>query len=293
MAETLLTIEDAKRHLGPGGKIKDLVRHISVVSRIDAFLEDLNVEPPAPLKVSFDLNSIRHGSIFHPSSIGSTSGKSLDGKYSIGCARLLYYDYIGAEQTGAIEPRLRRIFDTGSAIHAQLQAYLGEIVRRSEGVEEFTPEAFFHPGNNKAADSYDIAGSTDGIYVMHEPANIRFGVEIKSINDAGYQKTTNPHAEHLMQGTVYQHCLDLPAMLFVYYNKNDSSMAEFVQVYDERRWDAIAKKLDRVREMALKEEEPEREDGWHCMTCKYKAICNPPKKSKNEGAKMFNTSRRR
>jgi len=260
--------------------MKGLLRHISVVARIDAFLEDLNAEASSPMQVKFLLNDHRKSNVFHPSSIGSLTGKSLDGKYPVGCARFLYYDYTGAESEGSTEPRLRRIFDTGSAVHGQLQAYLAEIARRSGGTEEFTPEAFFDPDHNEVADAFDIAGSTDGIYLIHDPVQIRFGVEFKTINDAGYQKTSGPHQEHLIQGTVYQKCLDLPVMVFVYYNKNDSSMAEFVQIYDERRWDAIAQKLDMVRDLALKREEPGREDGWHCMNCKYKAVCKPPKRSR-------------
>lgn len=295
MADKLLTIEDAKFHLGAHGNMKGLMRHISVVSRIDSFLEDLNAEAASPMKVEFLLNDHRRSNVFHPSSIGSLSGKSLCGKYPVGCGRFLYYDYIGAESEGAIEPRLRRIFDTGSAVHGQLQAYLAEIARRSGGTEEFTPEAFFEPGSNEVADMFDIAGSTDGIYLIHEPVQVRFGVEFKTINDAGYSKTSSPHPEHLIQGTVYQKCLDLPVMVFVYYNKNDSSMAEFVQIYDERRWEAITQKLDRVRDLAMEKQEPEREDGWHCSTCKYKVVCKPPKRSRAASvasASVFKKDRR-
>lgn len=292
MAEnrSLLSIEDVER-----GFPKELLRYASVVARIDSFLEDLNSEPATPMEVAFKLNDHRKGKIFHPSSIGSQTGKSLCGKYPMGCARFMYYDYVGEKSEGAIEPRVRRIFDTGSSVHAQLQSYLEEIARRSGGTEEFVKEAFFSPDSNEWADRYDIAGSTDGIYIINEPDQVRFGLEIKTINDAGYQKTSSPHPEHLMQGTVYQRCLDLPIMVFLYYNKNDSSLAEFVHVYDERRWEAIVKKLAFVRDCAFRQADPpDREDGWHCMSCKYKGACKPPKRSRaSAGASMFTTSRRK
>jgi CRISPR/Cas system-associated exonuclease Cas4 (RecB family) len=276
----LLTIADLQKYEGKQDDLRKLLRQVSVVSRLDAFLEDLNSEPNAPMPVAFTLNSHRAQKCFHPSSIGSLTGKSLCEKYPMGCSRILYYDYVGADSEGAIDPRLRRIFDTGSAIHAQLQAYLMEIAHRSDKAEDFMPEAFFSPEISQIADQYDISGSTDGIYKILKPDRIHFGIEIKTINHAGYEKTTSPHPEHLIQGTVYQKCLDLPVMLFVYYNKNDSSIAEFVQVFDEKRWEAITRKLDYVRDHALREEEPSREDGWHCSTCKYKAICKPPKRSR-------------
>ena len=66
-------------------------------------------------------------------------------------------------------------------------------------------------------------------------------------------------------------------MVFLYYNKNDSSLAEYVQVFDEDRWLSITKKLDYVRECALKGEEPPQEISFGCRNCKYAKICKPPK----------------
>ena len=260
---------------------KRLLGLATVIDRIDSFLEDQNITPVEVLPVKFDLGVHRRTGIFHASSVGSASGKSLCGKYNIGCARLLYYDYTGADAEGAWEPRMRRLLDTGSAIHAQLQAYLEVIAKNSDGAQEFTPEADINPDENPIAQVMDLSGHTDGIYSVIEPVDkVRFGIEIKTINDAGYQKTSGPHQEHITQGTIYQKCLDLPLMVFVYYNKNDSSVAEFVQVFDERRWDAIVKKLNMVRECAFREVPPDHEPGWHCSNCKYKAVCKPPRRGR-------------
>jgi CRISPR/Cas system-associated exonuclease Cas4 (RecB family) len=261
--------------------VREAVTLASVATRIESFLEDMNVDP-VKLHAEFDLGSAgRRTSIFHASSIGSQSGKSLDGKYPMGCGRELYYSLIGASSEGNWPPRNRRILDTGTAVHAQLQAYLTEIAKRSDGTETFVPEADINPNTNEIADQMDISGHTDGIYtVTTEKDVVRFGLEIKTINDAGYKKTSGPHAEHLMQGTVYQKCLDLPIMVFLYYNKNDSSIAEFAHVYDARRWEAIENKLNFVRECAMDEEPPERELGWNCKTCKFAGVCKPPKQSR-------------
>lgn len=286
----LVSIKDLK-----GRYPKRLLGLATVIARIDSFLEDLNVEPIKRLPVAFDLGQNRRTHIFHASTIGSATGKSLCGKYSMGCARQLYYDYIGAPAEGAWEPRMRRLLDTGSAIHAQLQAYLEVIVKNSNGEEEFVPEAVIDPNDNPVAEVMDISGHTDGIYlVKHGDDRVRFGLEIKTINDAGYQKTSGPHPEHLMQGTIYQKCLDLPLMVFLYYNKNDSSVAEFIHVFESRRWDAVVKKLDMVRECAIREAPPEQETGWHCSNCKYKGICKPPRRGRGaHSAKTAATFRSR
>lgn len=288
----LLTIKDLEK-LTPS-IVKKLLPQASVVSRIHSFLEDLNVEPIKHLVATFDLGQDRRKNVFHSSTVGGASGKSLDGQYSMGCGRLLYYDLVGEESEGAWEPRMRALLDTGSAVHAQLQAYLQEVAKRSGGTETFEPEAGIDPDNNEVADFLDISGHTDGIYTVTVPGlTIRFGIEIKTINDAGYKKTSGPHPEHITQGTIYQKCLDLPVMVFVYYNKNDSSMAEYAQVFDKRLWEAVVKKLEYVREHAYKLEPPERENGWHCSNCKYRKVCTPPRRTRGPEARVTSAFRKR
>lgn len=276
---------------------KRLLGVASLITRIDSFLEDLNVEPLSTLPVHTDLGGKRRTGVFHSSTVGSTSGKSLCGKYSMGCGRQMYYDYTGAPSEGSWEPRMRRLLDTGSVIHAQLQAYMEVIAARSEGSETFTPEADIDPENNPVAQLLDLSGHADGIYrITSTPDQVRFGVEIKTINDAGYQKTSGPHQEHLTQGTIYQKCLDLPLMVYFYYNKNDSSVAEFIHIFDELRWAAIVKKINMVREHAYKDVPPEQETGWHCSNCKYRGICKPPRRGRGgsnaKTAAVFRTQKR-
>lgn len=276
---------------------KRLLNIATVIARIDSFLEDLNATPVSSLPIAFDLGVRRRTGIFHASTVGSSSGKSLCGKYSMGCARQMYYDYTGAPSEQAWDPRMRKLLDTGSAIHAQLQGYLEVIAANSDGAEEFTPEADIDPDENPVAQKMDLSGHADGEYIVTSGVDrVRFGLEIKTINDAGYQKTKNPHPEHLIQGTIYQKCLDLPLMVFLYYNKNDSSVAEFVHIYDHRRWEAIVKKLNMVRECAFNEVPPEHEAGWHCSNCKYKTICKPPRNGRGartaKAAATFRTQKR-
>ena len=266
---------------------KSLLANVTIVNRIEAFLEDMNL---TPTKMVGDIvlgDSSRRTHVFHASSIGSNTGSSLCGKYTMGCGRMLYYTYIGAPSESSWEPRMRRILDTGTGIHKQLQLYIHEHANRTNGEEEFEDEADINPDTNTVADQLDISAHVDGIYQIHVPAEIQFGLEIKSINDAGYKKTSGIHPEHSIQGTVYQACLDLPVMLFLYYNKNDSSMAEFVQTFDKFKWAAIEAKLNMVREHALSNTEPPQESSYACHNCKYKKVCNPPKKLSGAVGRQF------
>lgn len=245
--------------------------NVQVISRIESYLEDLNLEQ----------HSKRLG-VFSASDIGTKGGHSLCGKYPMGCARMLYYRYCGEEPHSRIDPRLRRIFDTGSKIHEQLQGYLHKIALASDGAEVFVDEAGFNEENSRVAAEYEIESTTDGIYevTVSKPLDLRFGIEIKSMKAEIFQDLSGPLIDNVVQSTIYMACLDLPVMVILYYNKNDSSMAEFVEVFDDEIWNAVVDKINYVRMHAVNGEPPPREDGYHCKTCRYAHICNPPKEKK-------------
>jgi CRISPR/Cas system-associated exonuclease Cas4 (RecB family) len=249
-----------------------------VIPRIEAYLEDQNlvrnyVEGPTE-------GSQRRLGVFSASDIGNKTGLSLCKKYPMGCARILYYRYLGVQPLEQIPPRSRRIFDTGTAIHLQLQGYLKEIAAATNGAETFADEVKVSPENNIVARNLDIESSTDGMWVINVKGeiNLRFGVEIKSINDAGFKKLNGVEPYHVVQVHLYMGCLDLPIMIVLYYNKNDSTMVEYPIKFSSEVWDAIVAKIYYVRERAVEEKPPEREAGYHCRTCRYAHVCEPPKR---------------
>ena len=268
---------------------RQILQYATIAGRIEEFLENMNIEPIKNIRASFNLGSgDRETYIFHPSDVGSINGKSNCGNYHIGCSRKLYYNYIGVKPSPTVKPRNRRIFDTGTAIHTQLQSYLTEIAKLSGGHEHFVKEAEINPKYNDIADIYDITGHTDGVYTITEASyKLRFGVEIKTINTDGYAKTLKPHPEHVTQGTIYQKCLDLPIMLFLYYNKNDSHMVEFPILFNQNHWNAIVDKLNMVRKDAIEEQPSKQEVGWYCVNCPFKPTCNPPRRTNRPNTKTI------
>ena len=251
---------------GDAGEIRKILGHVQVIPKIESYLEDLNLEEhPHSLGV------------FSASDLGNKTGRSLCGSYPVGCARLLYYRYVGVEPRDKIPPRLRRIFDTGTKIHEQLQGYLHRIAETLDA-ETFVDEAKIDENSSAVADSFDIKSTTDGIWSISAPElDLRYGLEIKSMNGDLFKKLNGPEAYHTVQSHVYMACLDLPFMVILYYNKNDSSMAEFAVPFNHAMWAAVVEKINYVRTRAMDEEEPEREIGFHCRTCRYAYICKPPK----------------
>jgi len=257
---------------------KNLIKYASVTDRIEAHLEDMNALT-VKIPVEFTLgNAGRPKGVFSASTVGEISGKSLNGRYPMGCARKMYYAYTGAKSEGAWETRLRRRLDEGTAVHALVQSYLHEFANQHEDSEKFESEVVVSPDTNDIADRYDLSGHADGIYTVDTPkGKIRFGLEIKTASDNQFKGTSCPHPEHLIQGTIYQKCLDLPIMLFLYWNVNDCQIAEYIQVFDENRWDAVVAKVDFVREQALAGKMPDQEVTFSCRNCQYKGACKPPR----------------
>jgi CRISPR/Cas system-associated exonuclease Cas4 (RecB family) len=200
----------------------------------------------------------------------------------MGCNRVLYYRYVGEEPDKKFPPRTLRIFHTGSKIHEQLQGYMNEISRRSEGADVFADEVHMHPSNSEVANQYEINSTTDGLWVVKIPkVHIRFGLEIKSIKAELFKDiSSSPSPDNIVQSTVYMACLDLPLFNILYYCKNDSVMAEFPILFDPKIWKAVTDKIDFVRKHAVDEEPPTREAGFHCRYCRYAHICKPPKTTK-------------
>lgn len=260
----LTTIADLES-LGEA-ELRQGLRHVQLIPRIEAYLEDMNLEEHK-----------QELGVFSASDIGSAGGKSLCGRYPMGCGRKMHYRYIGTEAHEHIDPRLRRIFNTGTMIHLQLQDYLKEICKRSEGTEQFTDEKPILPSTSKTADILDIVSTTDGEYIILGDDHIRFGLEIKSINTDEFKSMSKPKEEHVVQSVVYMGCLDIPVFLILYYDKNTSSMAEYLVKFDPKLWAAIVAKINYVRECTTNDQEPPQEPGFHCRTCRYAYVCKPPK----------------
>jgi CRISPR/Cas system-associated exonuclease Cas4 (RecB family) len=198
----------------------------------------------------------------------------------MGCARMLYYRYISEEPEEALKPRSRKIFNTGTKIHEQIQEYLHEVAKLAGASFKFADEVRFKVSNNKFADKYDIESTADGVVEVKTSSSIRFGLEIKSIKSELFSKLSSPKPEHIIQSHVYMRCLDLPLMVILYYNKNDSSVLEFPIVFDYKIWKAIADKIDYVRKCAIEKKAPGKEPHFFCKECKYYHICGSEPKAK-------------
>ena len=198
-----------------------------------------------------------------------------------------------------IEPKLRMIFDLGHGVHDMFQKYG---MRGAWGDKRaYFPEFPIDPDKKNQqgdtllpnAEAFWIKGSVDALlhpYIIHVPGigdvSLRVIHEYKSINDNGYSRLNSPKADHKWQATIYSKVLNVPIVVYIYLNKNNSFMADFPVPFDPGLWNAIEDKIDAVqRNVEAGTRFPWEETSAvlnprDCTECGYHKICNPPAPTK-------------
>ena len=111
------------------------------------------------------------------------------------CQRANYYSRVLTQNTVLIDPRLRRIFENGDGVHERLQTYFEKMGRMMMSEMPLID------------DDYLIQGHTDGLITYANGERLAV-LEIKSINDNGYNQLKAPKSEHIKQAMVYLHCAE-------------------------------------------------------------------------------------
>ena len=133
-----------------------------------------------------------------------------------GCKRSVAFRMRGVSRDVSVNPRLRRIFDTGSAIHEQIQGYLLQ-----EGVLQVKEAPVF----NK---SLNLIGHTDGILEL-APLELAI-LEIKSINTDECSRLKEPKPQHKFQANTYMLFLEIVRKRV---NKSKSKEAAMDMLWEE------------------------------------------------------------
>ena len=162
--------------------------------------------------------------VFHPSQLGQK------------CDRLLYLGYNGYLTNYTIVPKLTRIFGCGSALEDRVAKYftgMGILRERELPVKLEEPP---------------ISGRIDFIIAHGEHGPMP--VELKSINNAGFNKLTSaPKPEHLVQLQLYLCLWPVPYGTVLYENKDNQDLKAFLVEYDADMQEAIFDRIRRIMEM--------------------------------------------
>lgn len=184
------------------------------------------------------------------------------------CLRRIWYDMTGElEEISSFTPELLLIFDVGHAIHGMLQSY----AHQTYG-DKYEDEV------RSVVEDLMISGSMDGKVDL---GHVRIGHEYKTASNRSYTDITRkgaPKIEHLWQVTPYMVANDLPLMTFIYFNKDNSSMAEFTVPFPEEIWAQVEAMMEEVINAPDDGPGPVKPDGseispFRCKDCVYNHGC--------------------
>ncbi|HLO11185.1 MAG TPA: Dna2/Cas4 domain-containing protein [Pseudoneobacillus sp.] len=221
--------------------------------------------------------SAKHaGGKFYPSSIGK-------------CLRAIVLQMMGV-QGEEIEPRGLSIMNNGTYFHERMEKTLTQagIVVASE-LPLKNPELLIsgrldliiknfeeHKPNKKIIKLLNDAG--DAVY--EGPSNDVLIVELKSINDKGFQylqKKNEPKEEHVWQLHLYMHMTGIHRGLLLYENKNDQNLMDYFVDYDKNIADSVMLKIKKAAYYYKSGKLPQCEfakDSFQCKYCSYKQYCH-------------------
>jgi len=191
-------------------------------------------------------NNPPRAGVFHPSQVGQP------------CDRLLYLGYSGLLEAYTIVPKLARIFGCGSSLEDRVAKYfthMGVLIDRELPV---------------TLDDPPISGRID--FIINHGDIGPMPVELKSINNAGFNKLTSfPKPEHLVQLQLYLALIPLPLQqpaeygTVLYENKDNQDLKAFLVEYDKQKIDAI---FNRCKAIMAMETCPTRCGGDRWCACK-------------------------
>jgi CRISPR/Cas system-associated exonuclease Cas4 (RecB family) len=191
------------------------------------------------------------------------------------CMLKIYYQMIGEEGKGKFDFRLQLIFALGTQIHLMFQGYgrkgawgswYKDEVRISEEYQEIAHKLFLEG----SADAENILVIEDVEGPIYEVGIIH---EYKSINDAGFKKLAGPKPEHKMQAIVYAKALDRPIVVYLYMDKNDSTLTDFPVPFNRTMWNQMEEKFIRLNQFYDAHDPPPGTTGYHCRECEFFYLC--------------------
>lgn len=282
----ILTISDLDEEWAP--LIKDTLEDHDFPSELERWSLEAakrRVFYSAPL----DWNRPRLKKVFHPSALSGD------------CDFKLFLDLWGAEYVPKQSKALQMVYDTGTAVHGQLDylfmthaadheyAFIPEIGFKPSYIEDNTGEENKLWIGSRRIDELRMAGHADGLMtrvfrIDGQEVRLRIVFEFKTISSSGFRKlTSTPHLAYVKQVHAYMTCLDVGVTVLLYINKDNSNMAAFPLIYNPSTWKPLEARLLNVRALRKKYQEPKKKTGNGCRSCGYLEVCAPPLPKRRRG----------
>jgi CRISPR/Cas system-associated exonuclease Cas4 (RecB family) len=197
------------------------------------------------------------------------------------CLRQVGYTLKNFKKVPQVPVDMAQRFEHGSALHEMIQRHLRYMANMSG--HRFKFEAEVSTADTPLGKRYGITSSCDGVCTWFNDDGtplLRIGLEIKTESPDEWAKLKAPRPKHVEQATVYQACLDLPLMYYLYYNKGTQQETPmngtWMLPFNKEIWSSLEDKIDRVLETHYSGGPLlEGKKAFHCRWCPYQHDCQP------------------
>jgi len=189
------------------------------------------------------------------------------------CLRMAQMEFEGLPRFNAqIPPNMRRAGKIGTILHRMIQKAFRETGEKS-GLFTFEPEISI-VGSQEAA-RLCLDGNSDGRLIYGTSC---LGLEIKSIGESEFASLSAVREKDLYQAAVYQRCLKLDAMWFMYISRRSYAEQHIIARVPDLYWNAMRKRAMTILEHRLNDTYPPGvSDARTCEMCAYSRLCPHPR----------------
>lgn len=172
-----------------------------------------------------------------------------------------------------LSEHVRKAGKIGTALHRMSQMSMRK-VSLSSGLFGFEYEVPLGRLGYPDVERLVLDGHSDGVFTYGAR---RLGWEIKSMGGEAFKKLSDPPEKHLLQGSVYQQCLRLDAMWFMYISRDSLAMDHRVVKIPENYWLVMRRRASTVLEHEFRGLMPPGTNfTYNCTMCSYKYCCPDP-----------------
>ena len=212
------------------------------------------------------------------------------------CMRKIYYSYLQTPKDLKIEPKQKRIFDTGDAVHEMIRDWVKGAKSLIEYRDPKTGEVPKSKWTGKPDPEFPISveeleikkGKIDAIVLLDN--KIWIG-EWKSIKGEKFEDLKDAQDEHKVQANTYvhlfEHCLqrgdyahikeleghtEVEGVIFLYLNKDNSELKEYIVPKDDSSLETVVSKISELKRYVEDKALPPKTEHF-CFWCPWVIKC--------------------
>jgi CRISPR/Cas system-associated exonuclease Cas4 (RecB family) len=212
------------------------------------------------------------------------------------CYRKIIYSYLRVEPDTKIEPKTKRIFDTGDAYHDMMKEWVKGAGILIEYKDPKTGKLPINKYSGKPDSEFPIVvtelgikkGKIDAILLVN--GQLWIG-EFKSMKDEKFHVLKAPQDDHQIQANTYvhlfEHCLargdykhikelaghtEVQGVIYLYIDKDNSEIKEYVLPKSDEGFEIVVEKIARIMKYVTDKELPPKTEHY-CYFCSYNRKC--------------------